>query len=109
MCRCLAVCYGYDLMSEDAKHLTMLIAFAGTVEQVAGPTTVKVGSHAGVKMIQQYLKGSALQTLKQMLRIIGVNFTRSSVEKAIPFGVGVAVGSSINYGLTRYVGRSAKA
>jgi uncharacterized protein (DUF697 family) len=109
MCRCLAECYGHDLKTEDVKHLTMLIAFAGTIEQAAGPTTVKVGSRAGVKMIQQYLKGSALQTLKQMLRTIGVNFTRKSMEKAIPFGVGAAVGSSINYGLTRYVGRSAKA
>ncbi len=109
MCRCLAECYGHDLKTEDVKHLTMLIAFAGTIEQAAGPATVKVGSRAGVKMIQQYLKGSALQTLKQMLRTIGVNFTRKSMEKAIPFGVGAAVGSSINYGLTRYVGRSAKA
>ena len=100
MCRCLAVCYGNDLKSEDAKHLTMLIAFAGTIEQVAGPTAAKVGSRAGVKMIQQYLKGPALQTLKQMLRTIGVSFTRSSMQKAIPFGVGAVVGSTTNYGLT---------
>jgi hypothetical protein len=47
------------------------VSFFGTS---AGPAMVKVGSHAGVKMIKQYLKGSALQTLKQMLRTIGVSF-----------------------------------
>ena len=36
-------------------------------------------------------------------------FTRSSMKRAIFFGVGAVVGSTTNYGFTRYVGRSAKA
>ena len=31
-----------------------------------------------------------------------------AAEKALPFGIGVVIGSGANYGLTRYVGKQAK-
>ena len=59
-------------------------------------------------MLRQYLKGTALQAVKQAFRRAGVTFTRKAVEKAIPFGVGAGIGGATNYWLTRYVGRQAK-
>ena len=59
-------------------------------------------------MLRQYLKGAALQAVKQAFRRVGVTFTRKAVEKAVPFGIGAAVGGAANYGLTRYVGHQAK-
>jgi hypothetical protein len=35
-------------------------------------------------------------------------FTRKALEKALPFGIGVAFGAGGNYALTRYVGAQAK-
>jgi hypothetical protein len=106
MCMCLAECYGHDLTSEDARHLSILIALSGA-EKTGGATAVKVGTKAGVALLRRYLRGAALQTIKQMFAAIGLRFTRKALEKAAPFGIGVAAGAGINYGLTRYVGSQA--
>lgn len=108
MCRCLAVNYGLDLTSEDAKHLSLIIAFCGAVEQTAGPAAAKIGAKIGVRLAQQYLHGAVLFTLKEMGRAIGVTLTRKVLKTIIPFGVGAAVNTGINYSLTRYVGYEAK-
>lgn len=59
-------------------------------------------------MLRQYLKGAAHTALKALFKKIGIIFTRKALEKALPFGVGVVIGSSANYALTKYVGNAAK-
>ena len=108
MCMCLAAVFGYDILSEDARHLAFLIAATGSLERVGVEAGAKLGSKAGVRMLNEYLKGAALQVIKHAFRRVGVTFTRKAVAKAIPFGVGVVIGTGANYGLTRYVGREAK-
>ena len=44
---------------------------------------------------------------KQAFKRLGIVFTRKAVEKAIPFGVGAVIGSTVNVGITTYVGRQA--
>ena len=107
MCMCLAAAFGYDITSEDGKHLAFLIAATGTVQR-GSSSAVQVGSRAGVNMLRQYLRGAALQAVKQAFRRVGKTFTRKALEKAIPFGIGAAIGGAANYGLTRYVGHQAK-
>ena len=108
MCMCLAYTFEYDITSEDARHLAFLIAASGTIERAGVQTGVKIGSQAGVRMLRQYLKGTALQAAKQAFKRVGVIFARKGVEKAIPFGVGVAISGSANYAVTRFVGHQAK-
>ena len=108
MCMCLAAAFKYDITSEDGKHLAFLIAATGSAQRAGVKAGARVGSQAGVRMLRQYLKGAALQAVKQAFRRVGVTFTRKAVEKAVPFGIGAAVGGAANYGLTRYVGHQAK-
>lgn len=108
MCMCLLEAFDYDLTSEDARHLAFLIAATGTLQKAGVEAGVRLGSQAGVRMLRQYLKGAALQTVKILFKRVGITFVRKSIEKAIPFGIGVAIGSSANYGLTKYVGKQAK-
>ena len=108
MCMCLAAAFGYDITKEDTKHLAFLISAGATVEQVVTTTGTRIASEAGVRMLRQYLKGAALVAVKQAFRRIGIVFTRKAAEKALPFGIGVAVGSSTNYALAKYVGSQAK-
>ena len=108
MCMCLAYLFGYDITSEDGRHLAFLIAATGSAQKAGVKVGFDVGSKAGVRMLRQYLKGAALQAIKQMFRRVGVTFTRKALEKAIPFGVGVLIGSGANYALTRFVGSQAK-
>jgi hypothetical protein len=53
------------------------------------------------------LKGAALQAVKAFFAKLGVFFSRKALEKALPFGVGVVLGASGDYALTRYVGTQA--
>ena len=108
MCFCLAEAFGWDLDTEDARHLSFLIAAGGTLEQAGVEVGARVASKAGVSMLRQYLKGAALQAIKEFFKRLGLVFTRKAVERALPFGVGVALGASANLALTRYVGGQAK-
>ena len=108
MCMCLAAAFKYEIASEDGKHLAFLIAATGSIQHAGGEVVASIGSKAGVSMLRQYLKAGALQATKQAFRRVGVTFTRKAAEKAIPFGIGALVAGTVNYGLTRYVGRQAK-
>ena len=108
MCMCLAAAFEYNITSEDGRHLVFLIAATGSIQRAGGEAGVKLGTRAGVRILRQYLRGAALQAVKHAFRRVGITFTRKAVERAIPFGVGVAIGAGANYGLTRYVGHQAK-
>ena len=108
MCMCLAAVFGYDIRSEDARYLVFLIAATGSLQRAGVEAGSRLGSQAGVRMLNEYLRGATLQAVKHAFRRVGFTFTRKAIAKAIPFGVGVAIGAGANYGLTRYVGREAK-
>ncbi len=55
-------------------------------------------------MLRQYLKGATLQAMKELFKKLGIVFTCKALEKALPFGIEVNIGSGANYALTKYVG-----
>lgn len=107
MTMCLAVVYGYDLTNEDAKHLSFLIAGAGALEQMVTTTGQEALSKSAIKMTNIYLKGATLKATKEVFAKVGVTFTKKALQKSIPFGIGVIIGSSANYALSNYVGNKA--
>lgn len=108
MTMCLAAAYGYDLTSEDVRHLTLLIAAGGALERSGEQAAVRIASQAGVKLLRHHLRGATLQAVKVAFRKLGLVFTRKALEKSIPFGIGVVLGGGANYALTRYVGSVAQ-
>lgn len=100
----LATNFGWDLNEHDAMYMTILIAVIGSLEKMGVGVGAPVASKAGVKMLQQYLKGATLIAVKEFFKRFGITFTRKALEKSIPYGVGVAAGSGLNYALTQYVG-----
>ena len=107
MVMCLAATYGYDLNSADAQNLAMLIAISGSLEKAGVAAGGQFATKAGVRLLRTYLRGAVLQLLKELFKKFGIIFTRKALEKAIPFGIGVALGAGLNYGLTLYVGNQA--
>ncbi len=67
-----------------------------------------IACEPGANLLKQYLKGGALQTLKELFKKLGLVFTRQALEKSAPFGIGVVLGAVGDYALTRYVGIQAK-
>jgi len=109
MCMCLVAAFGYDLSEADARHLAFLIAAGGALEKAGTGLGTKLATKAGVRLLREYLKGAALQAVKQMFKKVGIIFTRKALEKSLPFGIGVVIGTGANYGMTRFVGAQAKA
>ena len=89
------------------EHLSPLIAASGTLERVGGRAATELATKAGVSKSRQYLRGSALVAVKELFKRVGITFTRAALQKAIPFGVGVAISATVNYRLTRFVGAAA--
>lgn len=107
MCICLTYAFEVSATMEEKRHLAFLIATTGTVEGAGTPVATRVASQAGVRLLRQYLRGAALETIKELSKRIGIIFTRKALEKALPFGIGVLISSTANYALTRYVGAQA--
>jgi len=108
MCMCLAQNYDWDITIEDAQYLSLLIAGGATLEKLGVKPGAKIASKAGVKLLRKYLKGGALKVVKELFKKIGIKFTRTALEKTIPFGIGVVFSATANYYITKYVGHSAR-
>lgn len=108
MTMCLAVAINKGLSNEDAKHMSFIIALAGSLEQMGTKGVTKVATKAGVKMVNTYLTGATLNVIKALFNKVGITFTQKAAAKAIPFGVGMLISASANYALTQYVGNAAR-
>ena len=113
MCQALVHIFKPELDDEQGFSYAVSLACLGTLEKIDGPANravgvaTKVASKAGVKVLRQQLRGSTLIATKQAFKRIGIVLTRKAVEKAIPFGVGAVIGSTVNAGITTYVGHQA--
>ena len=108
MTMALATVYGHDILIEEEKRLCYLIAGLGAVGETAKTAGKTAGSKAFIRLVREHLKGETLTILKELFAKIGITFTRSALEKAIPFLVGSIIGATANKGLTWYVGTKAR-
>lgn len=106
MCLCMAI--NKEMTNEDAKHLSFVIALSGSIESLGKKTLTRAATKAAVNVVKNTIKGATLETIKQLFKIIGIRFTQKALLKSLPFGVGVAVSSGVNYTLTACVGKIAR-
>jgi hypothetical protein len=107
MVMAIATIYDHDILQEEAQRLCFIIAALGTLSEAAKETTKQVSTKAFIAMARQYLTGATLTAVKELFKQIGITFTRKSLEKAAPFGIGVILSFTVNKGLTWYVGSKA--
>ncbi|MCZ0938192.1 MAG: hypothetical protein OXJ55_06125 [Caldilineaceae bacterium] len=108
MTMAIAAVYGHDITTEEQKRLCFLIAGLGTINHAAKDGGKAVGAKAFTRLVQQHLRGSTLIAVKEVFKRVGIRFTRTAFEKAIPFGVGVVIGAGTGKALTWYVGNKAR-
>lgn len=104
MTMALASIHGHNILLEEEKRMCMIIAGMGAISESAKKAGQSAGSKALIRLSTEYLKGATLQALKDIFKKLGIIFIRKSLEKAIPFGIGVLIGFTANKGLTSYVG-----
>ncbi len=108
MTMALAHIYDHNILDEEEKRLCYIIAGLGAANQATQRGAKSVGSKAFTKMVQEYLKGSTLVAVKEIFKKVGITFTRKGLEKAIPFGIGIVIGFSVNKTLSWFVGVRAR-
>ena len=108
MVMAIAHIYDHKILDEEQKRVCFVIAGLGAINSSGQAGTKRVGSKAFTKLVQQYLKGPTLVAVKEVLKKVGITFTRKGLEKAIPFGIGSAVSFAANKSLTWYVGIKAR-
>ena len=104
----IATVYGHDITQEDIKDQCLIVAGLAAINKMAKEATGKTTSRAFIKMTQSYLKGPTLKAVKQVFIKVGITFSRKSLQKVIPFGIGVVIGYNVNKIITKYVGKRAK-
>lgn len=109
MTMALAHFYKHDIETEEGKRICYLIAGLGAINKATQQSGKTVGSKAFIKIVRQYLKGPTLKAVKEIFKKLGLTFTRKSLEKSIPFGIGCILGLTINKGMALYVGNKSQA
>ena len=108
MCTSLAAVFNHDVDDQEVRLRALMLAGIATLSHAGGEGLKKAATKASINLLRNALKGATLQTVKQVLRKVGITFTRKALEKAVPFGIGMAISGSANYAITRFVGVQAK-
>ncbi|MEL4273931.1 EcsC family protein [Shewanella xiamenensis] len=107
MTMAIATVYGHNILKEESKRFCYIIAGLGAISEAAKKRGAEIGKKAFLKLVQANLKGATLQAVKEIFKQVGITFTKRSLERAIPFGVGVVIGVAANKALTLYIGHKA--
>ena len=77
----IATIYGHDITIEEEKRLCLMVAGLGAINEATKAGSKELGKTASVKMMEQYLKGATLQTVKEIFKKVGITFTRKAAER----------------------------
>lgn len=107
MTMAIAAVYGHDITIEEEKRVCLIVAGLGAITQPSKGEKA-IDSKAFSKMARQALQSATRQVVKEVFTKVGLIFTRNAAAKAIPFGVGVAIGFGANKRRAWYIGNKAK-
>ena len=102
--------YGHDLQ-ENARIrelLTLTGVYGAGSANIAGDAAAKGVRRMAKRLILRHLQGDNLQAIKALFRMVGINFARAGVLRALPL-VNIPVNAVVNDAATRTLGRKARA
>jgi hypothetical protein len=110
MIMAVAFCYERDLHDFEARKLDVLLVFSmlAGLAVPAGKTVDVLGERVTLGVMPRDAVGKVNRRIgAEVVKRLGRRRARVILGREIPFGVGVAIGSSANYLATRKVGRLA--
>lgn len=96
-----------DDADELRKELLILWGIHSPTRQI-GAAASKASQRVGKRLLERYLKGAALQSIKSMFKVVGVKFSRAAVVRGLPV-VNIPVNAAVNDVSTRTLARKADA
>jgi hypothetical protein len=82
----IAAAYGHSMDDVDTRvgEILSLHSLELTAAKVAGPAAAKAGRRVGKRLLEKYLRGALLQSLKSLFRLVGIKFTRTALVRGLP-------------------------
>lgn len=103
-----AALYGHDPADPArVKELLTLTGVYGVGPAGAAANAAARGSQrVGKRLLNRYLKGEALKTLKQLFRFVGIKFSRAGLIRGLPL-VNMPINAVVNDRATAALGKKA--
>lgn len=108
MSMALADLYGHDIETEADRKRYFIIAGLSTINMEAIKQGGEQAAMVFTKMVQRYLREASFDAVRVIFRKVTITLSKKALQKAIPFGIGAAIGFSSNKALTWMVGQRVK-
>ena len=103
-----AALYGHD--PQDPARVKELLTLNGVYGAGPTATAANAASHAsrrvGKRLLERYLRGEVLTTLKHLFRFVGIKFSRAGIVRAMPM-VNIPINAVVNKRATAALGKKA--
>jgi uncharacterized protein (DUF697 family) len=108
MSMALATLYGHDIETEADRKRYFIIAGLSTINMEAIKQGGEQAARVFNKLVQRYLREATFDTVRILFRKVSITLSKKALQKAIPFGIGAAIGFTSNKTLTWMVGQRVK-
>jgi hypothetical protein len=107
MVRALAYLYGHDLNVDQTKWVAYFVCGLGAAQDGSQDPSKLIDPQAAVRLARRGLDNFLRFATRELFKKLGAMLTRKALQKAIPFGIGMAFGYVVNRTLTNRVGQFA--
>ena len=106
MVRALAYLYGHDLSREDTKQIAFFVTGLGAAQDSA-KNGEGIDPETAAKICKKGADNLLVYGGRELFKKVGATLAGKALGKAIPFGIGVAIGYAMNKTMTSRVGKFA--
>jgi len=82
----IAAAYGHDMddLETRVSEIISLHSLELTAAKAGSPAAAKAGQRVGKRLLEKYLRGPLLQSLKSIFRLVGIKFSRAALVRGLP-------------------------
>lgn len=82
----IAAAYGHDIDDIDARvsEILSLHSLEFTAAKSGAPVAAQAGQRVGKRLLEKYLRGALLQSLRSIFRLVGIRFSRAALVRGLP-------------------------
>lgn len=102
--RALSYLYGHDLTREESKKVTFFVTGLAATQDAAKASGQMVDPQLALNLVKKGADNLLVYGGRELFKKLGATLAGKALSKAIPFGIGMAVGYQMNKLMTRRVG-----
>lgn len=82
----IAAAYGHDMGDIETRvsEIISLHSLEFSAARAGAPAAARAGQRVGKRLLEKYLRGPLLQSLKSIFRLVGIKFSRAALVRGLP-------------------------